>query len=226
MNFRPEYAMIFLSYIFGGITLKKAKLNAILYIAMFLFAGFFIFIVCKQSQQSFRALPLPLNFVGEYSQDGSEWQALSEDTDLSAFDGDLSLWGRFDQELPEGVCICFYLDHIGMNVSVNGENVYDMSNEINSDMCGTGWQEWMLSAMEEDDLVEINLHNPHSYGNGDAYNELLDSLYMTGTPILKEYYEKEKLAKERFHVHERIWSDEKSWEDPDYPFDWMEGEFC
>lgn len=42
----------------------------------------------------------------------------------------------------------------------------------------------------------------------------------------REYNEKEKLAKERFHVHERIWSDEKSWEDPDYPFDWTEGEFC
>lgn len=42
----------------------------------------------------------------------------------------------------------------------------------------------------------------------------------------REYYEKEKLAKERFRVHERIWSDEKSWEDPDYPFDWTEGEFC
>lgn len=167
---------------------------------MFLFAGLFIFIVCKQSQQPFRALPLPLNFVGEYSQDGSEWQALSEDTDLSAFDGDLSLRGRFDPELPEGVCICFYLDHIGMNVSVNGENVYDMSNEINSDMCGTGWQEWMLSAVEEDDLVEINLHNPHSYGNGDAYNELLDSLYMTGTPILKEYYEKEKMPYRSFCI--------------------------
>ena len=36
----------------------------------------------------------------------------------------------------------------------------------------------------------------------------------------REHNEKEKLAKERFHVHERIWSDEKSWEDPDYPFDW------
>lgn len=42
----------------------------------------------------------------------------------------------------------------------------------------------------------------------------------------REYYEKEKLANERFHVHERIWSDEKSWEDPDYPFDWTRGEFC
>ena len=42
----------------------------------------------------------------------------------------------------------------------------------------------------------------------------------------REYNENEKLAKERFHVHERIWGDEKSWEDPDYPFDWTEGEFC
>ncbi len=42
----------------------------------------------------------------------------------------------------------------------------------------------------------------------------------------REYYENEKLAKERFRVHERIWSDEKSWEDPDYAFDWTEGEFC
>lgn len=41
----------------------------------------------------------------------------------------------------------------------------------------------------------------------------------------KEYQEKEKLAKKRFHVYERIWCDEKYWEDPDYPFDWTEGEF-
>lgn len=42
----------------------------------------------------------------------------------------------------------------------------------------------------------------------------------------KEYNEKEKLARERFHVHERLWCKEEYWEDPDYPFDWTEGEFC
>ena len=42
----------------------------------------------------------------------------------------------------------------------------------------------------------------------------------------REYNEKEKLAKERFHVNERLWCKEKYWEDPDYPFDWTEGEFC
>ena len=42
----------------------------------------------------------------------------------------------------------------------------------------------------------------------------------------REYNEKEKLEKERFHVHERLWCKERYWEDPDYPFDWTEGEFC
>ena len=42
----------------------------------------------------------------------------------------------------------------------------------------------------------------------------------------REYNEKEKLVKERFHVHERLWCKERYWEDPDYPFDWTEGEFC
>ena len=42
----------------------------------------------------------------------------------------------------------------------------------------------------------------------------------------REYNEKEKLARERFHVHERLWCKEEYWEDLDYPFDWTEGEFC
>ena len=171
--------------------MKKSMINLILYILLFLFVGFVIFAVCKQTSQPFFAMSLQLKFVGEYSQSGGEWQTLKEDTDLSAFDGDLTLRGRFDQELPEGACIYFYLNHIGMNVSVNGENTYEMSNEINRDMCGTNWQEWLLPAMTENDEIEIQLHNPHSYGNKDAYNQLLGSLYMSGEMQLKQYYEKE-----------------------------------
>ena len=109
--------------------MKKSKINFILYIFLFLFAGLVIIRVSKQSSQAFLALPLELKFVGEYSQNGEEWQILEKDTDLSAFDGDLTLRGRFDPELPEGACVYFYLDHIGMNVSVNGENTYELSND-------------------------------------------------------------------------------------------------
>ena len=165
---------------------------------MFLLADLVIFVVCKKSNQSVLAMSLQLKFAGEYCQNGGAWQTLDEGTDLSAFDGDLSLRGTFDTELPEGVCIYFYLDHIGMTVSVNGENLYDMSNEINPDMCGTGWQGWLLPAMAEGDQVEIQLHNPHRYGNKNAYNELLDSLYVSGETQLKQLYKKERNALSMF----------------------------
>ena len=171
-----------------------------MYLIIFLFAGIIVFAACKQTNQPFLAMSLQLKFVGEYSQDGEAWQTLSEDVDLSAFDGDLALRGRFDPELPEGACVYFYLDHIGMNVSVNGEDTYEMSNEINSDLCGTGWQEWILPAMSENDVIEIQLHNPHSYGNKEAYRELLDSLYMSGATQLKQLYEKEELPYRYFCI--------------------------
>ncbi|MGN1187444.1 MAG: sensor histidine kinase, partial [Lachnospiraceae bacterium] len=169
---------------------SRIKISLILYTLIFLFAGIVVFMVSKRSNQAFPAMLLELKFEGEYSQNGGSWQQLSEDTDLSAFDGDLVLRGRFDIELPEGTCIYSYLDHIGMSVSVNGEKIYEMSNEINSDMCGTDWQGWLLPALAEGDLIEIELHNPHSYGNKDAYNELLDSLCRSGESQLKQHYEK------------------------------------
>lgn len=172
--------------------MKKHQINLILYILIFLFAGLVVFTVCRRSNQSFFAMSLPLQFVGEYCQNGEEWQPLGEDTDLSAFDGELSLKGRFDMELPEGACIYFYLDHIGMDISVNGENTCQLSNERNPDLCGTDWQEWLLPAMEENDVIEIKLYNPHRYGNRNAYRELLDSIYMSGETQLKQYYEKEE----------------------------------
>lgn len=170
--------------------MKKNKINLILYILIFLLTGLVIFAVCKKSNQAIPAISVQLKFVGQYSYNGEEWQTLSEDTDLSAFDGDLTLRGRFDMELPEGACIYFYLNHIGMNVSVNSDNPYQLSNEINSDMCGTCWQGWFLPAMSEDDVIEIQLHNPHNYGNKTAYNQLLDSIYMGGEPQIKQCFEK------------------------------------
>ena len=55
---------------------------------MFLFVGIVIFLACKNSNQAISTFPLPLQFVGEYSQNGGEWQTLRKDTNLSAYDGD------------------------------------------------------------------------------------------------------------------------------------------
>ena len=152
-----------------------------------------MFIGNRQSNQAMLSLPYSLKFVGEYSQNGGDWQTLGEDTDLSAFDGDLTLQGRFDTELPEGATIQFYLDHIGMTISVNGDDTFEMSNELFPELCGAGWVDWDMPALSEEDVIEIKLHNPHSYGNREAYNEFLDSTYMCAEIILKYYYEKEEM---------------------------------
>ena len=115
----------------------KKKINIILYIILFLFAGLVIFLACHQSNQAIMSMPMPLQFVGEYSQDGGEWQTLSGETDLSACDGDLVLRGRFDPDLQEGTQIKLYLNHIGMNISINGECIFESSMEQYPDMWRT-----------------------------------------------------------------------------------------
>ena len=82
------------------------------------------------------SIPLPIRFTGEYSLNSGEWQTLGGETNLSAYDGDLVLRGRFDMELSEGAQIKFYLDHIGMTISMNGESIFESSQEIYPDMCG------------------------------------------------------------------------------------------
>ena len=171
--------------------LKKKKINGILYIAMFLFAGLVIFQACRKSNQAMMSIPLPLKCTGEYSQDGGAWQTLSEDTDLSAYDGDLVLRVKVVPELMEGAQIKFYLNHIGMKISVNGESIFESSYEKFSDMCGNAWVMWELPALAPGDVLEIQLHNPHSYGNMDAYNEFLDSMYMSGDVGFKAYCDRE-----------------------------------
>lgn len=122
---------------------------------MFLFAGLVIFQACRKSNQAMMSIPLPLKCTGEYSQDGGAWQTLSEDTDLSAYDGDLVLRVKVVPELMEGAQIKFYLNHIGMKISVNGESIFESSYEKFSDMCGNAWVMWELPALAPGDVLEI-----------------------------------------------------------------------
>lgn len=173
--------------------MNKIKINAGLYIAMFLFAGVAVFLACRNSGQAFATIPVPLGFEGEYSQNQGPWQPLSEKNGLSSYDGDLVLRGRFDLELPEGAQLKFYLNHIGISIYVNGQNVFESSYEKYPEMCGRLWCEWEYWNVTEEDTLEIHLHNPHSYGNRNAYNEFLDSLYMGGSEVLKHHYDSRSL---------------------------------
>lgn len=160
--------------------MKKQTINIICPLALFAVAAIVLMAACMGSSQSVMSMPIPYVFEGEYSLDGGAWQTLTEEADICALDGDLILRGNFDYELPEGGIIHFYLNHIGISMYVNGEMVFCSSFEeayAGADLCGTIWQEWVSTGIEKGDIVEIRLHNPHSYGNGTAYRDFLKSTY-------------------------------------------------
>ncbi|MGN0637525.1 MAG: sensor histidine kinase [Huintestinicola sp.] len=161
--------------------MKKVPVDLVGRITAIILLAAALLTACFGSIQATRSIFLPLGFKGEYSLDSGEtWQTLSEDTDIPAEYGSVILKGSFGIGFPEGANLHFYLDHITMDIFIDGEQVFDDSrNEIglNSTTCGRVWRHWLTPEISEDDIVEIHLANPHKFGNTNAYNELLDSVY-------------------------------------------------
>lgn len=88
----------------------------------------------------------------------------------------------------------FYLDHIFFSLSVNGEmeiNHIPVSEDMERDLCGNLWYETTFETLNQGDLIEIHLYNPHRIGNQNAYREFLDSIYVGPPQVLTEYLLKE-----------------------------------
>lgn len=135
---------------------------------------------CYGSNKSTPSILLPIKFSGEYSLNGGEWNALDENTKLSAYDGSLVLRGNFECDFPESSAINFFLEHITMDIYVNGEPFFlDSRNEfgLSSSGCCIQWLNLRSSGIFTDDIVEIHLNNPHSFGNKNAYNNFLSMIY-------------------------------------------------
>ena len=150
-----------------------------------------ILVMTVNTNQSLLAIPLPLNFEGEYSFDGGEsWQVLTASSDLSTNQGDLLLRGHFDEDLFPGGILYLYRDHFGITITTNGElNFMSVQSEILTlgeagknylaDTCG---REWTLIGFENGllrtDTVEIHLQKMHDHIDPDAYRNFLNSCYV------------------------------------------------
>lgn len=193
MQTHSDYDIIKTIFSLRSDTLKKIPINLILYTVMFLIAGLLVISASRQSHQAVMSIPMPVHFTGEYSQSGGEWQMLDAKTDLSSYNGAVTLRGRFDTELLEGAEIRFYLNHISVDICRDGEILYESIHEKFPDMCGSTWVSWVLPAASPEDVLEIRLYNPHSFGNRDAYNQFLDSIYIGGDVVMKNYFERQSL---------------------------------
>lgn len=167
--------------IFGDEKLKKISNVLIIRTAVIVLMLAALTTACFGSFQSALPLLFPIDFIGEYSlDDGATWHTLPQKPNIPANYGSIILKGGFGTGFDEGINFNFYLDHIAMDIYINGERVLeDSANEIGLDnsICGKKWVNWICPEISEDDVIELRLNNLHRFGNKNAYNELLRNIY-------------------------------------------------
>ena len=142
--------------------------------------------VNKTSSQAEMAMLAQVYFDGEYRIADGEWQEIVEGEHISSTKGDVTLRGNFHLKLPDGeyiglydggMPIAFYCNHINLTI-YDGENepyMSDLEDPIYGDSaCGIDWMVRTLSG-GSDEPIEILIHNPHTYGNDTAIDELLSN---------------------------------------------------
>ena len=164
----------------GDMQKYKEKLYMIGKLIPMILALCLLLTVSINSGQSDQAKPAACVLQGEYSQNGGAWIPWEKEVRLSALDGDVTFRGNFTSEIKEGVNIQLYTNHITASIWVNGQEIacdalMDDGTDVSS--CGTGWKSVISPGITTEDIVEIRLHNPHSFGNREAYTKLLTSIY-------------------------------------------------
>lgn len=165
----------------GDGNLKKISYVLIIRIAAIVLMLAALTAACLGSFQSTLPIFLPTEFIGEYSLDNGEtWHTLQKDTNVPAKHGSIILKGGFGREFAEGTYFHLYLDHLTMDIYLNGEQLLsDSVNYIglNDSTCGRKWVDFISPELSADDVIEIRLNNPHKFGNINACNELLRNIY-------------------------------------------------
>ena len=150
------------------------------------------------SYQATPALLAQVYFDGEYRIADGPWQKIVKGNHISSTEGDVTLRGNFHMVAPDGeyvgiyrgdLPIAFYTNHINLTFYEKGlePNSSETENPIFKDAtCGTSWTAYtFLSAPEE--TIEILIHNPHSFGNETAIDEMLANMvFWTGIDFEKE----------------------------------------
>jgi signal transduction histidine kinase len=167
--------------------IKKIHLEVAGVLLLILLAVCLLWFNNTNSMQSMPAMIAQVYFDGEYRIADGEWQPIVEDEHIPSTKGDVTLRGNLHMLTPDGeyvgvyrgeLPVAFYVDHINLTFCEgNGEPVMmDMENPIyGSSMCGISWCAYSFMS-DSDETVEILIHNPHSFGNETAIDEMLANL--------------------------------------------------
>ena len=139
------------------------------------------------SMQAMPALVAQVYFDGEYRIADGQWQKIEKGKHISSTEGDVTLRGNFHLAAPDGeyigiytdsIPIALYTDHINLTF-YEGENepfIMDVENPLYGDSaCHVDWTAYILTSGSEEP-IEILIHNPHSFGNETAIDEMLSNV--------------------------------------------------
>ncbi|MBR5903635.1 MAG: histidine kinase [Clostridia bacterium] len=150
---------------------------------LILCAVFLLWTANANSNQAISAVAAKVYFVGEYRIGDGPWQTIEKGQHIPSSRGDVTLRGNFHMTSPGGeyigvykgtTPIAFYTDHISVTFFEDGKEPYTIDHEnplFGESACGVDWTSHAFSG--GDAPIEILIHNPHSYGNETAIDELL-----------------------------------------------------
>ena len=137
--------------------------------------------------QAVSAMVAQVRFYGDYRIGDGAWQEIEAGQHIPATKGDVTLRGNFHMLTPDGeyvgiysgdLPIAFYTDHISLTVYEEGNAPYrfDIENPLyGKSACGVYWTAHLFTPGQEAP-IEILIHNPHSFGNETAIDEMLSNI--------------------------------------------------
>ncbi len=166
--------------------MNKTTLWTVGILVVLLLAGVLLWYGNANSMQATPALVAQVYFDGEYRIADGPWQKIVKDKHISSTEGDVTLRGNFHMLAPDGeyvgiysdsIPIALYTNHINLTFYEGGNEpfIIDVENPLyGASACHEDWTAYMLTSGSEEP-IEILIHNPHSFGNETAIDEMLSS---------------------------------------------------
>ena len=153
-------------------------------VLLLLLAIFFLWFNNSRSMQAMPSMIGSVYFDGEYRIGDGEWHEIVKGEHIPSTEGDVTLRGNFHMLDPEGgyvgiyryeIPIALFVDHINLTFYETGREPFVLDTEnlwYGDSVCGVRWEAYTLTSASED-AIEIRIHNPHSFGNETAIDEML-----------------------------------------------------
>ena len=167
--------------------INKSQLQAASILLLIILAACLLWINNSTSQQAEPALIAQVYFDGVYRVADGPWQQITVGEHISATRGDVTLRGNLHMKAPDGeyvgiyrgdLPVAFYTNHISLTFTEGNYEPYTIDSEnplYGHSSCGVNWTALYFMG-DPEDTIEILVHNPHSFGNETAIDEMLSGI--------------------------------------------------